>query len=182
LNSLRQLASHIGVYTVVLPSGPEVRIPRWTIQFPPADPDRLAPGTLGRTYTVKPLVDVDGEPLFGELAIVRWLQKDGWDAVWVDAFHSSKRRRLFWQGLPDRTAPYDLSKVPAAWTMYVKIVELNGGRVRGFFDVLAWQGDRLLFVEYKSKGDWPKKNERAWIDAAMRAAVHEGDLLYVVHP
>jgi hypothetical protein len=182
LNSLKQLASNIDLHAVILPSGIEVQVPRWTIRFPAADPERLPQGSLGRTYTIKPLVDVDGEPLFGELAIVRWLQKDGWDAVWVDAFHSSTQRKLFWQGLPDRTQPYDLAQVPAAYALYLKIVELNGGRVRGFFDVLAWRDERFLFAEYKSKGDRPKKNEKAWIDAALRAGVRVEDLLYVVHP
>lgn len=59
-----------------LPSGMEIYIPkarptfkRWTGQF------------TGDTYGNKPILDVDGEPMFAELAILRLFQKDGWDGV-----------------------------------------------------------------------------------------------------
>lgn len=172
----------MGIRTVRLPSGGEASIALWTVRFPPAEADRLLPGTLARTYTSKPLVQLDGEPLFGELAIVRCLQKDGWDGVWVDAFHDRGRHKLFWQGVPHTTEPYDLSGAPHAWQMYRRIVELNGGRAAGFFDVLAWRGGELLFAEYKGKGDRENRNERAWIEAALTAGVLESDLLYVRHP
>jgi hypothetical protein len=125
---------------------------------------------------------VDGESLFGELAIVRCLQKDGWDAVWVDSFHDKGRHKLFWRRLPHETKPYDLSQAARAWAMYERIVKANGGRAAGFFDVLAWQGERLLFVEYKGAGDRPNANEAAWVQAALSAGVREGELLYVAHP
>ena len=44
----------------------------------------------------KPLVSVDGDAMFGELAIVRWLEKDGWQAFWVDTYH----RQQFWRVMP----------------------------------------------------------------------------------
>ena len=76
--------------TLLLPSGNEVYLPRarptfkqWTGEF------------KGDTYGNKPLVDMDGEPMFAELAILRHLQKDGWDGVWVDTF--SRRYRIAWE-------------------------------------------------------------------------------------
>jgi hypothetical protein len=71
----------------ILPSGKSVSIDTWTVSFPPATPSYLPEGVLPQTYTNKPLVQVDHESLFGELAILRLLQKDGWDGVWVDTFH-----------------------------------------------------------------------------------------------
>jgi len=182
MDSLKQLAIDVNTRSVRLLSGGEICLAQWTIRFLPAEPDRLPAGTLAKTYTTKPLVQVDGEPLFGELAIVRWLQKDGWDGVWVDTYHSRGRRKFFWQGMPHKTEPYDLSSIPRVWKTYNRIVEHNGGRAAGFFDVLAWRGDRLLFAEYKGKGDKPNKNERAWIDAAVRAGVLTRDMLYVRNP
>jgi hypothetical protein len=125
---------------------------------------------------------VDGQPLFGELAILRCLQKDGWDGVWVDAFHDKGRHKLFWQGMPHSTEPYDLTRAPHAWQMYRRIVELNGGRASGFFDVLAWRGGRLLCAEYKGPGDRENRNERVWIEAALAAGLQASDLLYVKQP
>ena len=69
--------------------------------FPAAAVGRLAEGVLSSTYTSKPLVEIDGEPLVGELAISRVLAQDGWTAVWADAFHGRK----FWSAMPHVTQP-----------------------------------------------------------------------------
>ncbi|MFC2015925.1 hypothetical protein ACFLUM_03235 [Chloroflexota bacterium] len=124
---------------------------------------------------------MDGEPLFGELAIVRLLQKDGWEGVWVDASHSRGRRTPFWQDMPHKAKAYDLSLIPHMWETYSRIVECNGGKASGFFHALAWREDRLLLAEYKGKGDRPNENEAAWIDAAVRAGVLARDMLFVRH-
>lgn len=81
MKTLEQLATSIGTTEYELPSGAVVEIPTLILRFPLAEPPRLDEGVLKPTYTVKPLVDVDGEPVFGELAIARWLAKDGWSAL-----------------------------------------------------------------------------------------------------
>jgi hypothetical protein len=53
MTSLQQFATHIGTTEYPLPSGTVVRIPTWTVRFPPADPPRLAGGALKSTYTTK---------------------------------------------------------------------------------------------------------------------------------
>lgn len=172
-----------------LPSGRIIEVPAWVIHFPPALPDRLPSDAtywkqphrrLPGSYLNKPLVDVEGEPLFGELAIARWLERDGWDAVWVDSYHSSKKNNLFWRNLPDRSEPFDLSSAAIAYNAYQKIHLINNG-VGGFFDVLAWKQDRVVYVEYKGAGDRPNKNETRWLDSALTASVAETDLYFVLH-
>jgi hypothetical protein len=118
---------------------------------------------------------VSGEPLFGELAILRWLQKDGWDGVRVDTFHGEK---LFWKGLPDRTTPCLL---PAkAEKLFDRIVSINGTQA-GFFDVFAWRGHEFLFVEYKGEGDSVKQRQCSWVRSAIKAGVTSSSLLFVIH-
>ena len=74
---------------MVVPSGDEVHVPKarptfnqWTGDFE------------GDTYGNKPLVDMDDEPMFAELAILRLFRKEGWDGVWVDTF--SRKNRTAW--------------------------------------------------------------------------------------
>jgi hypothetical protein len=141
------------------PSGRKVHLLRWFIRFPTANPPRLADSDLPQTYRSKPLVQAEDESLFGELAILHYLRRDGWDGVWVDAFHSHRGRELFWQGMPDRVRPFVLSRVPHAYEMYRRILDMRGGKIGGFFDVLAWMGPRLLFVEYKGKDDFYTRSE-----------------------
>jgi hypothetical protein len=52
----------------------------------PAMQEKLTDLSLSKTYRSKPLVAVEGEALFGELAILKCLQKFGFDGVWIDTF------------------------------------------------------------------------------------------------
>jgi hypothetical protein len=98
----------------------------------PAEPGRLPVGSLKKRYTAKRLVDVDGESLFGELAIVRWLSKDGWSALWVDTLHGRKFRRAM-PGTEPVEPPNHVRKC------YKEISAKSVG-AGGCFDVVAWKG------------------------------------------
>ena len=176
MESLVALATSIEVRTVALPGGGEAAIRAVLARFSRATPDRLKPGTLADTYVSKPLVSVDGDAMFGELAIVRWLEKDGWQAVWVDTYH----RQQFWRVMPHRGRPVLLPE--PLRQRYDAIVAANGGRPRGFFDVIAARGDQVIHLEYKAAGEPSNRTEAGWIEAALRAGVSEHDLWFVVQP
>ena len=170
--SLQQFATKISTTEYRLPSGTVVRIPTWTVRFPPASPPRLPDGTLKSTYTIKPLVDVDSESVFGEIAIIRWLAKDGWSALWADTFHGRK----FWRDMPHRSE--SIEPPSPVRDLYNHIAELKGGP-SGCFDVVAWRASQILWLEYKGPRDKPNQNEALWIDAAMRGGVTADDLVFV---
>ena len=146
------------------------------VAFDLATPDHLKRGVLAPTYTSKPLVSVGGDAMFGELAIVRTLEQDGWEGVWVDTFHGRK----FWRAMPHRSAPVTLP--PMARARYDAIVAANGGKANGFFDVLAWRGHQFAHLEYKGAGDRSNRNELRWIEAALVAGVTVPELWFVQHP
>lgn len=170
--SLQQFATKISTTDYPLPSGNIVQIPTWEVHFPPATPPRLPTDTLRSTYTIKPLVEVDGEPVFGEVAVIRWLAKDGWSALWADTFHGRK----FWSGMPHRTVP--TAPPRPVRDLYDRIADLKGNP-SGCFDVIAWSASRIVWLEYKGPRDKPNKNEASWIDAALRAGVGVNDLVFV---
>lgn len=176
MESLVSLATSIEVQPVALPGGGEAAVRAMAVRFSRATPDRLKPGTLADIYVSKELVSVDGDAMFGELAIVRWLEKDGWEAFWVDTHH----RQQFWRVMPHRGRPVMLPELLRA--RYDAIVAANGGRPRGFFDVIAARGDQIIHLEYKVGGDSSSRAEAGWIESALRAGVSEHDLWFVVHP
>ena len=140
--------------------------------------------TLRSTYLAKPVVTVGDEILFGELAILRYLEKDDWEGVWVDSFHSSKNQDVFWSAMPpEGKAPSFPSRVQERFN---EIKSKNNGRISGFFDVFAWKNegqnykDDYVFIEYKGRGDSPNDNEDPWVDAATSAGV-EPNQLFIVH-
>jgi hypothetical protein len=132
----------------------------WTIRFQKWLGKPLDESQKG-SYKIKPLVEIDGEPLFGKLAILRLLQKDEWDGVWADTYHDK-----FWKGLPDRTKPCSLPE--KAKEIYDMIVTKHG-RHGGFFDVIAWREQKLLFAEYKGEGD--KLNQNQFLGQEISGAV-----------
>jgi hypothetical protein len=173
VHSLFARASRVDLVPCRLPSGREAALRRLRVRFGRATPEHLKPGALATTYTSKPLVTFRGAPMFGELAVLRWLEVDGWEGVWVDTFHGRK----FWRDMPTRSAPVALP--PAARSLYDRIVAANGGRASGFFDVMAWRGAQTAFVEYEGPGDRANRNRNAWVDAALSAGVAAADLLVV---
>jgi hypothetical protein len=145
-----------------------VRFPRSALQI----------SGLSKTYARKPLVTVDDEHLFGELAILRLLEADGWKGAWVDTFHGRGRNRVLWDGMP----PAGRCDLPNhASNLYERVVAANGGRSSGFFDVFAWRQNEFKFFEYKGRGDSRNKNETRWINSALDVGILPSQLFYVVY-
>ncbi len=149
------------------------RIRQLSMRFGHASPDRLRKGVSPATYTQKPLVTFHGAAMFGELAVLRWLELDGWEGVWLDTFHGRKS----WDQMPTIAAPVALP--PRAKALYDRIVDANRGRASGAFDVMAWNDTHTIFVEYEGPEDAVNRNQPAWIRAALSAGVSENDLVLV---
>jgi hypothetical protein len=181
LEKLRKLAFEKRHVTRETDNG-EVRIEGLKIHFPCASLQQIKNSRIleifeDNTYLGKTVIAHDGRVLFGELAILRYLEKDQWKGVWVDTFHSHGRKDVLWSGMPPTgVAP----ALPAnAAEKFQAIKEKNGGKLSGFFDVFAWKGDDFLFVEYKGRGDSPDENELEWINAAIGEGVKPEQLCIV---
>ncbi len=173
MESLFARAASVDVTEHALPSGRTAIIRRLSVRFGDASPNRLKPGSLPASYINKPLVTFSGAAMFGELAVLRWLEVDGWDGVWLDTEHD----RTNWRHMPTRSSPVTLP--PEQQALYDRIVEASGGRASGSFDVMAWRGTHTIFVEYAGPDEKPHRNQRHWIDAALTAGVSMNDLLIV---
>ena len=173
MHSLFARAARLDVVACRLPSRRELRLRRLVVRFGRASPEHLRPGTLAPSYTAKPLVTFEGAAMFGELAVLRWLERDGWEGAWVDTAHGRK----FWREMPHRGAPI-LLPAPQR-TLYERIVARNEGRASGFFDVMAWRDGQTVFVDYEAPGERAGRARAAWMDAALAAGVSEHDMLVV---
>lgn len=139
---------------MVLPSGDEAHIPkarptlkRWTGEFG------------GDTYGNKPLVDMDGEPMFAELAILKLFRKEGWDGVWVDTFN--RKYRTAWGGEGTGRLSGDRLEL-------LKAIHRRAGSAHGCFDVYCWSEDLVLFAESKrASKDHIRDTQLRWLEAAL---------------
>ena len=78
--------------SIALPNGKNVEIAKACSRWSRWHGSRQSLQWLPRTLAVKPLVNVGGNPVFAEIAIVRILEASGWRALWVDSYHRKYRR------------------------------------------------------------------------------------------
>lgn len=166
---LRSLAKEITFSTRLTNNGPieieNLLIPFTDLKLQKDSPDRIDHEMLS-TYRSKPLYLVEGRALYSELAVLSYLQQDGWRGVWMDTYHNRGRYKNFWSGMPP-SGKGMLDK--HADELYEKIIAKNGGRSSGFFDVFAWKEDvkDYAFIECKRMAEKPNKNELRWLKAAV---------------
>jgi len=142
-------------HKMVLPSGEAIRVPTRHLSFEP-----WSGPPISDTYGGKAVLDLNGEPLFPELAILRLLQREGFDGVWVDTYSHRFRQSM---------APEGCKLPPWVQAEFEKIVG-EVGNWSGCWDVLAWKADQIFFVESKRKGkDSVRSSQERWLLAALRA-------------
>lgn len=153
--------------TFELSSGHAVDLPKATPAF------ELWHGALpGDTYGGKTVLDVGGEPVFAEIAILRLLQRTGWSGVWVDTFRRTYRRS-YWREGETITLPEKVQRL-------IDTIEMENGSASGCFDVCAWTEVDVLFAEAKRKGhDRIRQTQKRWIDSALKAELPLDALLVV---
>jgi hypothetical protein len=141
-----------------LPSGKTVDVAKLSLQF-----RSWAGSPLRDTYGNKAIIDVEGEPLFAELAILRMLERQGWQGVWVDTYRRKFRRSM----------PPCVDELPySAKVLFDSIVSNNAGRQSGCWDVFAWKDAAFLFAESKRKGrDRIRASQTLWLEAAIAAGL-----------
>ncbi|HEV2233968.1 MAG TPA: hypothetical protein VGV68_11245 [Terriglobia bacterium] len=142
---------------VLLPSGRIVSIARCFHEF-----KRWQGLPTPDTYGGKAVLDSNGEPLFAELAILRLIQEEGWQGVWIDTF-----RRKFRQYLP----PHFCALPPHAASF---LERANQGREwpGGCWDVLSWSDGRYLFVEAKRRGkDAILDTQSEWLESVLDSGI-----------
>jgi len=133
-------------------------VERWPLRFAPWRGEPIAD-----TYGGKAVLDCGGEPGFAEIAVLRALEKDGYEGVWVDTYRGRYRRSLSAESV---TLPVHVSD------LLVRIAAENSGKQQGCWDVLAWKDASYLFVECKRKGkDSIRPSQVDWLNAALRAGL-----------
>jgi hypothetical protein len=108
----------------------------------------------------KPLLDYNGQPMWAEFIALRELEAIGWEGVWVNNWC-----RATWRN------PGENATLPAVVAAFFDRIAEHTGRRGGAWDICAWRGDELLFVELKQRNrDKLRPTQLAW----MKCAVEEG--------
>lgn len=146
-----------------------VRLPRWTGA---AFVDDFGKQSAG-------MVELDGEHLFAELAVLRLLERERWSGRWVNTYGA---RGEVWKYLTEwRDVPRDEQKhrpieEAEPRQLLARIAGLNGrARYRGCWDTFAWREQEFVFLQCKRgaprAGDAVKAEQESW----LRSALYLGD-------
>ena len=120
------------------------------------------------------MIDLNGEHLFVELAVLRLLEKDGWDGRWVSTYSSGKE---VWKYLTrwDDVARDEQKTRPIQddepRQLLARIAGFNKPRrYKGCWDVYAWRAGEIAFAQCKrntSKSTDVGKDQEEWIRSAL---------------
>lgn len=147
-------------------AGAVVRLPQWT---GPAFED-----DLGKKAGA--MVELQGEHLFPELAVLRLLEREGWEGRWVittGAKHGEISRLLTrWLDVPRTDQKHVPIEEAAPRQLLAGIAHANKpARYAGCWGVFAWRSGEYLFLECKrssgSKIDPVKAKEVEWMRMAL---------------
>jgi hypothetical protein len=121
------------------------------------------------------MIDLNGEHLFAELAVLRLLEKDGWEGRWVNTYGGKGEVWKYltrWDDVPraeQKTRPIQADEPRQ---LLARLAGFNKPRrYKGCWDVFAWRGDAIAFVECKrttpKSTDVVSKEKEEWVRSAL---------------
>lgn len=156
---------------VSLSSGEQVLIQKYFLQFTPWSGEKLS-FDFGR----KPILNFEGEACFAELAILKLFLKNGWDGSWIETYGGT----------------HYLNSMPQSWSLKSKHISIpiekenllkliwNTGKTTACFDVVVWQGDKILFCEAKRlKKDRLTEAQKKFIQGALACGIPASSFLII---
>jgi hypothetical protein len=150
----------------------ELSLQRFHVVFNPCN--EPVPFATDRTWSAKPLVSLDKQALFPELALLALFRKAGWDGAWADTTH-----RKYFDRMPNQSKGVSLA--PAIGQALTRISEGAGPGRSGCWDLVLWSNRTIVFVAASPTplaGGVGEARGR-WLDAALRTGFSAGQFVVV---
>jgi hypothetical protein len=126
------------------------------------------------TYGGKAIVEINDEPLFAELYVLRLLESQGFKGVWVDTY-----RGKFWNKHPTFSMPVEVLPILLNDT-YDAVKKQNNNKRKGCWDVLAFRDNEVIFAELKRvKKDAIRQSQIDWLNAAKNTGLSNLNFIIV---
>lgn len=158
--------------------GELINIPRCTLTF-----RRWNGHPAKESFGGKALIDVDGKPMFAELAIANLFTRSGWQARWIETYGKSKKNPMFLSNWKDEKYRNQIA-APIKDDFVSKclsgVASKNGGSYSGCWDVLGWKGTHILFAESKrAKRDSIRQTQTDWLAAGLNCGLVPNNFIVV---
>jgi hypothetical protein len=139
--------------------------------------------SITHTLNGKPLLDFGGRPVFAELCVYELTRLSGWDARWVETYGAPALRPHCFTSWADALLgeqKHDPIAEPFVTNLLQHMAMANGNTYAGCWDVVAWKGERVLFMELKRrKQDQIRATQLAWLETGVRLGMRVEDFLLV---
>jgi hypothetical protein len=162
-----------------LGSGRQVSVRRYRAQL--HECAEKPPIGLDRAYSARPLVLVDKQLAFPEIAILSFFKKMGWDGAWVDSQH-----RKFFDRMPNQSKGMSLDS--HAGQVIARIAQYNNNSRVGCWDLVLWAQRAVAFAAVigvspgAPAGGSPRDVGEArtrWIAAAVKSGLSPSQFVVV---
>ena len=135
------------------------------------------------TFGGKPILTVDGEPMFAEMALASTFINDGWQARWLETTGRKYKEPMCIAQWEDnkyenqKHAPIEDENVAR---MLNAIVKRNNNSYAGCWDVIAWKDGQIIFAEAKRNSkDIIRQAQINWLSAALSLGLTPDNFLVV---
>jgi hypothetical protein len=157
---------------VVLGRGRKASLHRYRVDFNPCHERPTI--ALDRAYSAKPLVLVEKQPAFPEIALLGLFLRNGWEGAWVDLSH-----RKFFDRMPNLSKGISLSTYPNQ--VVARIAENNEKSREGFWDLILWRERTVAFIAVvdRESGLGLSEGHMRWLNAALRAGVSPNQFVVI---
>ncbi|HPU94775.1 MAG TPA: hypothetical protein PK398_01210 [Candidatus Gracilibacteria bacterium] len=139
--------------------------------------------TIAHTFGGKPLIDVEGIPMFAEMAILKLFEKSGWETRWIETYARPKSSPIYLNEWKDDEfknqihVPIENEKINE---LLSTIANNNENLFHGAWDVLGWSGENILFTESKRlKKDQIRNSQIDWLRAGLKVGLKPENFMIV---
>jgi hypothetical protein len=153
---------------IALPSGQAIQVPTLNLVF-----RKWTGQPIRETFGGKPLIDMDGKPMFAELAIMHRFIKSDWQARWIETYGNGAEPKHLSEWKDDKYKNQVPDPISDDVTLkHLKTIAQLNGSYSGCWDVLAWRGGKIVFAESKRfKKDRIRGTQVGWLDAGLRSGL-----------
>ena len=143
-----------------------IKIPKCILTF-----RRWSGDPVKESFGGKALIDVDGKPMFAELAIANLFKRSGWQARWIETYGKNKKNPMFlskWEDEKYRHQTATPIKDNFVLKCLSEIASANGDSYSGCWDVVGWKDAYIIFAESKrAKRDSIRQTQTDWLVAGL---------------
>jgi hypothetical protein len=159
-------------------NGQTIEIPKAVVRF-----EKWEGQPLKETFGGKPVLLIENKPMFAELAILTNFIKEGWQARWIETYGKNKNEPIYlteWKDESYKNQTHNPILDEEILKLLKQIAKQNDESYSGYWDVLAWKNERIIFAESKrTKKDSIRSTQTNWLSSGIKYGLSPNNFLVV---